>query len=111
MEPRIEILAETKLVGKKLRMSFGNDRTFELWSGFSPRQNEIKNRMGNNRFSVQIYPRTDFFEKFDPLEEFEKWAAVEVSEFTEVPGGMEALVIPKGDTAVYFWRLASKFRL
>lgn len=103
MIPRIEVFGETKLIGKKLKMSFNNNRTFELWRSFSPKQKEIKDQVGKNRFSVEIYPRNNFFEKFDPTEEFEKWAAVEVSELSKTPDEMESLVIPEGKYAVFHY--------
>ncbi len=34
--PRIEISNEIILIGIKVRMSFAQDKTFELWSQFSP---------------------------------------------------------------------------
>jgi len=36
MEPRIEILPEKKFIGKKIRMSFLNNKTHELWKSFMP---------------------------------------------------------------------------
>lgn len=43
MEPRIETLNEKKFIGKRVIMSFSEDRTRELWQGFMPRRKEIKN--------------------------------------------------------------------
>ncbi len=34
MEPRIEILDDKKLVGKRQIMSFANNRTGDLWRSF-----------------------------------------------------------------------------
>lgn len=36
MENRIETLEPTLICGKSLKMSFQNDRTFELWQSFMP---------------------------------------------------------------------------
>ncbi len=36
MVPRIEILAEKKLIGKRIKMTFSNNKTFDLWQSFMP---------------------------------------------------------------------------
>jgi len=104
IKPRIENLKETKLVGMKVRMSFAKNKTFELWQSFSPRRKEITNLVGQNRFSVEIYPNTTFFDNFNPTEEFEKWAAAEVSDFDIIPDGMEKLIIPESLYAVFHYK-------
>ncbi len=103
MVPRIETLPITKLIGKKLNTTFANDKTFELWRSFSPRKHEIKNFIGNDLYSVEIYPKTHFFQEFNPTEEFEKWAAIVVSDFNDVPKGMSSLTIPAGEYAVFHY--------
>lgn len=102
--PRIEIFKETKLVGKKMRMSFNENKTFELWQSFSPAIKEIKNLIRPNRFSVEIYPETTFFDNFDPTREYEKWAAAQVSNFDMIPDGMEKLIIPEGLYAIFYYK-------
>ena len=63
MEPKIEILTEKKLVGKRLIMSFSNNKTGDLWRSFMARRKEIKNNIGTELYSMQIYAPL-FFEKF-----------------------------------------------
>jgi AraC family transcriptional regulator len=104
MEPRIETIGEIKLIGKKARMSFANNKTFELWKSFSPRRKEIQNPAGSELFSVEIYSDTAFFEHFNPMKEFEKWAAIEVTDFAAIPDGMDKLIIPKGKYAVFHYK-------
>jgi AraC family transcriptional regulator len=104
MTPRIETFNETRLIGKKLIMSFAHDKTSELWKSFSPRLKEISNTVNSGLFSVEIYPDTSFFEKFNPAEEFAKWAAIEVNDFNVVPDGMEKLIIPEGQYAVFHYK-------
>jgi AraC family transcriptional regulator len=99
-EPRIEMLAEKKLVGKRMRMSFSGNKTFELWRSFMPRRKEIQNRIGTELYSAEVYP-PQFFDRFDPEAEFEKWASVEVEDFDRVPDDMETLVFPSGLYAVF----------
>lgn len=104
MKPSIEVFKETKLVGKNLKMSFSNDKTFELWKSFSPNRKKIENQVNANLFSVDIYPRSNFFEQFNINEEFEKWAAIEVNGFDQIPDEMETLIIPEGLYAVFQYK-------
>ena len=103
MQSRIETLIEKKLIGKKLLMSFANNQTFKLWNGFMSRRTEIKNNIGTNLYSMQIYPPL-FFEKFNPNIEFEKWACVEVKDFISVPTEMESFILPGGLYAVFLYK-------
>ncbi len=106
MEPRLETIAEKKLVGKRIRTSFSVNRTFELWSNFMPRRKEIQNVIGTERYSIQIYEPL-FFRKFDQNKEFEKWATVEVTDFDAVPDGMEKFILIKGLYAVFLYHGAA----
>jgi AraC family transcriptional regulator len=100
MQPRIETLKEKKLVGKRSKMSFHNNKTFELWRSFMPRRKEIKNSIGSDLYSIEIY-EPFFFENFNPEREFEKWAAVEVTDFNTVPGDTDTITLPAGLYAVF----------
>jgi AraC family transcriptional regulator len=100
MQARIETLNEKKFVGKRLRMSFADNRTGELWRAFMPKRKEIHNNLTNDLFSLQIYD-TSYFENFDPTKEFEKWALVEVGSFDNIPGEMEPFVLTGGLYAVF----------
>jgi len=104
MNFRLEVLPEKKLVGKSLTMSFVNNKTFELWSGFMPHRKEIKNAIGADLFSLEIFNDLSFFKNFNPAAEFQKWAAVEVVDFTNVPDGMKTLTIPTGLYAVFIFK-------
>jgi len=100
LEPRIEILPEKKLVGKRLKMSFSNIRTGELWRNFMPRRKEINNAIGCELYSVEVYG-PHFFSNFNPEREFDKWAAIEVTDFETVPEEMETIILPNGLYAVF----------
>lgn len=107
MEVKIENIKEKKLIGINVSMSYINNRTYELWSTFSPRINEIQNRIGNNRYSLQIY-KNKFFENFDPNSEFEKWATVEVTKTTDIPQKMNTLILKEGLYAIFFYKGSSE---
>ena len=104
MDPRIETLPEKKLIGKSLSMSLSNNRTFELWHSFMPKRKEIKNSLSSDLFSLQVYPDSYSFKQFNYNAEFEKWAASEVVDFSEIPEGMKTLNLEGGLYAVFIHR-------
>jgi len=106
MEHRIDSISEKKLTGKRIQMSFANNRTFELWSGFMPRRKEITHTIGTELWSLQVYPAT-FYENFNPNALFDKWAAVEVKDFEKLPEGMETFILPSGLYAVFLYKGAA----
>jgi AraC family transcriptional regulator len=102
MNPRIETIQEKKLVGKKLTMSYANYRIGELWSSFMPRRKEITNNLSNELVSLVLY-NSNHFNDFNPTNEFERWAAVEVEDFANVPAEMETFVLSSGLYAVFHY--------
>ncbi|MBK7212391.1 MAG: GyrI-like domain-containing protein [Bacteroidales bacterium] len=107
MDVRIESCKEIKLVGFHLQMSFMQDRTFELWRSFMPKRNEILNRVGSDLISMQVFPNLPDFRNFNPGQEFDKWAAVEVSDFSNLPENMEAYTIKGGLYAIFTYKGSS----
>ncbi len=105
IQPKIKNLPQKKLIGKKLKMSLGDNKTFELWRSFMPRLNEIANKKGNEKFSLQIY--TEPIRLGDIKQEFEKWALVEVSDFKNVPNEMETFELESGLYAVFQYKGSS----
>lgn len=100
MTPRFETIDEKKLVGLRLSMSFANYNVGKLWQAFMPRRKEIKNNLSSDLISMVIY-KPNHFEDFKPTNEFERWAAVEVTDFYNVPTEMETFVLPSGKYAVF----------
>ena len=100
MEAQIKIATEKKLIGKRINMSFIENRTFQLWSSFMPKRREIKNSIDSNLYSLEVFS-PNHFDNFDPNKSFQKWAAVAVTDFDVIPSEMETLVIPTGLYAVF----------
>jgi len=100
LEPKIEIFPGKKFVGKRIKMSFTENKTRELWQSLMPRKKEIKNNIGGALYSIEIY-EPFYFTNFNPEKEFEKWAAIEVRDFDAVPDEMETLISPAGLYAVF----------
>jgi AraC family transcriptional regulator len=106
VQPTIETIHPKKLVGKKVTMSWANNRLSELWSGFMPRRSEIANRVSEDLISMQIYSPFHF-SNFQMTNEFQKWAAAEVSDFENMPEGFETFTLPAGLYAVFHYRGSS----
>ena len=96
-------------------MTLSANQTEELWQSFMPRRKEIGNKLNAELISVEIYDPNLDFKDFNPTTEFEKWAAVEVSAFAEIPENMETLTLTGGLYAVFQYKgaandFASTFR-
>ena len=102
-EPSLETLRQKQLVGLYSEMSFANNKTKELWQTFMPRRKEIQNSINNDLYSLEIYS-PGFFDNFNPAKRFQKWAAIEVTNFEEVPDDMSTLLIPAGQYAIFIHR-------
>jgi AraC family transcriptional regulator len=100
MQPRIEMLSEKKLVGKRIRMSFADNQTAALWRSFMPLKKDIHNKTGTELYSLEVYP-PGFFDHFNPADTFDKWAAIPVNDFEMVPAGLETIILPSGLYAVF----------
>ncbi len=103
MEPGIEISTGKKLIGNRLKMSWTNNKTAQLWGQFVPEIASIKNRLTNDKISMQVYD-SSYFSHFNPNNKFEKWATVEVSGFENVPPGMESFTLTGGLYAVFDYK-------
>ncbi len=101
MQPFIKNITSKKLIGKRLSMSFADNQTISLWRGFMPQRKLIQNPINTDLISMQVYPSGFDFDIFDPNAGFEKWAAVEVSDFDAVPDGMETFNLAGGLYAVF----------
>ena len=93
---RIIDISDKYLVGKNIKMSLTNDKTYPLWRDFKSQVLSIKNRSNSNFYSVQIYDSNLNFDEFKADTIFESWATVEVVDLSEQPISMEKLTIPKG---------------
>lgn len=103
MKPKITTLSETKLIGCKQKMNYATYNPVPLWQRFMPRKKEIINTVSTDLYSVQQFPN-GFWNDFNPNTEFEKWAAVEVSNLDTIPAEMDSLIIPGGWYAVFDYK-------
>src|SRR5688500_3233784 len=103
MLPRIETSHEKRLVGLRLTMSLSENKTAQLWKSFMPRRKEVTNALTTDLISLQLYRRS-YFTDFKVANEFEKWATVEVADFSKVPDGMETFTLAGGLHAVFAYK-------
>lgn len=106
MTPRIVKMAAKKLIGYNLTMSLANNQTGQLWGSFGPRIKEIENRVGIDLISMQVYDAS-YYQQFNPANEFEKWATVEVENFDCVPNGMKTFNLDEGTYVVFDYKGSS----
>lgn len=99
--PRIETASSKQLVGKRLSMSYAQDRTPELFRSFMPHRNTIAKKVDEFVYAVNIFPDHLPIESIAATTTFEKWAVAEVREFVDLPDGMEAYTLPGGLYAVF----------
>ncbi|MFO1471811.1 MAG: GyrI-like domain-containing protein [Turneriella sp.] len=102
--PTMKTIPAKILVGHRVRMSQANNRSRELWQSFRPQLPAIKNRMGADFYSVQVYDSPDYFASFSAAREFERWATVEVSSVSDAPPAMEILNLTGGLYAMFKYR-------
>ena len=106
MQPIIQTISEKRLVGIHKKMSLIQNTTGQLWREFMTRRKSIPNIRHSDLYSLQCYP-IDYYQHFNPAREFEKWAAIEVTSFDEVPNGLEPLTLASGLYAVFLHRGAA----
>lgn len=100
---RFESSPARLVIGIRQTMSVATDTTPALFGAFMPRRNEIPHRKNQDVLCLQNYPPA-FFSAFNPLILFEKWAGVEVPDFSLVPSGMQTLIVPAGEYAVFLFK-------
>jgi AraC family transcriptional regulator len=103
MTPDIKSIITKNLVGMKMTMSLADYKVGELWKSFMPRRKEIENAWADELISMSVYDASHFID-FTPTREFEKWAAIEVEDFENVPRGMDRFVLPDGLYAVFHYK-------
>ncbi|WP_309641689.1 GyrI-like domain-containing protein [Flavobacterium sp.] len=102
MKPRIEQLAAKKLIGKRIIMSLAENKTFDLWKSFMPHRKEITNNLTSELVSMKVYHEP--LRLGDMHQQFEKWAAIEVTDFDTIPNDMEAFDLVGGLYAVFDYK-------
>lgn len=71
-----------------------------------PSRLKITNALNAVLISMSVYSLT-YYANFNPANEFEKWAAIELSDFNEVPHEMEIVVLESGLYTVFHYKGSS----
>jgi AraC family transcriptional regulator len=103
IDPEIKVLKGKKLVGKKLTVSYSHYNVSDLWKSFMPRRKEIMNNVNSDLISMAVYGPS-FFRDFSTENIFEKWAAVEVTDFDSIPEKMDKYRLEEGLYAVFNYK-------
>ena len=113
MEPRTLEIKPKKLIGMSMQITMAEQstKTPELWKKFRPRCQEIQNKLNSDFISMQIYAPDLKMENVNLQTQIEKWAAIEVSDYEQVPEGMQTYTLQGGLYAVFLYKgTASAFR-
>jgi AraC family transcriptional regulator len=101
MDVRISEIPKKLLIGKSLRMSLTDNKTPQLWRSFMTQKASVKNAIGTDLYSIQVYDEEHSFENFNPDAECTKWAAIEVENHNNIPNGFSSFVINNSLYAVF----------
>lgn len=85
-----------------MKMSLAENKTFELWRSFMPERLKIQNKFSGDLISMRVY--NEPMQLQNPGQQFDKWAAVEVTDFINVPEGMECFSLPAGLYAIFDYK-------
>ena len=107
-DPEIKNIEAKKLVGISLHTSLADDKTELLWKRFMERKDKIQNTVSEDLFSVQVYDEGFIEGHFNSQSIFEKWAALEVEDYSDLEEGMKGLKLPGGLYAVFTHKGTSK---
>ena len=100
-DPEIIDIADKKLLGISMNTSLADDKTGILWQNFMKQKNSIQNKTNEDLYSVQVYDEGFLTGQFNSQSIFEKWAAVEVKDYSEVKNDLKGLSLPGGLYAVF----------
>ncbi|QHI35867.1 hypothetical protein IMCC3317_12150 [Kordia antarctica] len=103
-KPTIQTLPQKKLIGRSARMSLLQNTTPILWKSFMQNRKTIKNAVGTDLYSIQVYDDATYFENFNPQTTFTKFAMIETEDFSSIPDKMETLTIQSGLYAVFIYK-------
>lgn len=93
MKAVIQDIPSRQLIGTRIHTSLAANETVRLWSSFMPQVPMVMHRANNNLYSVQVFKEMLSFEEFTPHTVFETWAAVEVTETSKIPEGMNTIEV------------------
>ena len=99
--PQIIDLPPKRMIGKSVRMTLAENKTYELWRSFQMQRSAISNVVGTDLYSLQIYDNLLDTTSFLPTTPFTKWALTEVSDHIKIPAGYKSFLLNGGLYAVF----------
>ncbi|OIQ38291.1 MAG: GyrI-like domain-containing protein [Bacteroidetes bacterium MedPE-SWsnd-G1] len=101
IQPNIIELQPKRMLGKSVRMTLAENKTYELWRSFQMQRSIIENAVGNDLYSLQLYDQLLDPQSFLPTTPFTKWALTEVTNQDNIPKGYKPFVLSGGLYAVF----------
>ncbi|GAA0893717.1 AraC family transcriptional regulator [Fulvivirga kasyanovii] len=100
-EPQIVETTPKKLVGvfTSTSSSQAHNNIRKLWLSFIPRIREIRHVKDIGMYGVHPYDSESKVEDFSEQFTFQKWAAVEVNHYEDIPAGLACYDLPAGKYA------------
>lgn len=100
-ETKIELIGEKKFVGKKHQRPMDDMAIFIMWKEFANRKAEVKHAVSLDMWPIHIYDGIFYRDVRFTDDQIETWATVEVTEFEEIPWGMESITVEAGLYAIF----------
>jgi len=102
--PKIIEIVDKKLIGIGIQTSLIENKTLALWQKFKTKVTKVKNRSNTDFYSIQVYEDNFDMRKFTHTTIFEKWAAIEVESFENIPDCFAEFNLSSGLYAVFIHR-------
>lgn len=103
----MRVCSELRLAGVHREMTFASHDPSVLWQMLMPERKKLISLSDPNLYSVEIYP-DGFFRDFSPMRPFQKWAAIQKPETSELPDFFNELIVPEGLYAVFTYKGSAK---
>jgi len=101
--PKLIELQPKRLMGLHAQLSYAHYAVAPMWQELMPKRKDLIGLKGAELFSVQYFS-PDFFQKFSPMNTFDKWVAVEIEDDAVVPAGWVEFIIEGGLYAVFSYK-------
>ncbi len=101
LKPQIVEIDERKVIGVNTQTSLLNNTILEMWNRFLKIESKIKDRIDTCYYEIHPYDSDFKMKDFTNDTPFEKWAAIPVANFENIPSGMNAYTLAKGKYAVF----------
>lgn len=100
-EPRITTISDKLLIGATTKTSLAESGMFKAWQQLMPRRKEIKNAIGTDLYSIQVYDTAYSYNDFTLETPFTYIGGIEVTNHNTIPENLKAITLQGGMYAVF----------